>query len=486
MLGPLPYCLCNCAIASATRPCELDNFFLSFNSSALIPVRISLLVFWPPMDTTQDRARAASLARSLTTVLTNPYSTSLPYPHHPPAHHVNPQGFTYSSTYNPLAYSHSHPPTSYSSPGHSFSNASSVSGSRNSHPPRGAPQTHWYSPGNSKCTHSGCTFTGSANSVQLHMMDRHLIYPPGWRARKRQSDWDADPSLKGYVLVHTRPKMARLLDLIFARGSPTHTHRKPVPILGTNVRLDTPEEIAAWIAERKRRWPTTVRVVEKKRKLEEAMANGELLPEHLLLTGNKRFRHHPSSDVDFTRTRRGRGGAFGGSRGRGRGRGRGAFGGNRTHGLNGSRGDITTSAQSQSHTQPSPLPTAKDTDAQSSVQRAPMVQSSRLGSDSDSGSDDEAPEVLSAKRPPGIDAYASSSDAELDPPQDVKTHSRSEPANPPSSGDSGLTTTAGAQSTPAKAESVNRPRRAPPPQPKRPPRNPFAPRSSLLRNVSNI
>lgn len=222
------------------------------------------------------------------------------------------------------------------------------------------------------------------------------------------------------------------------------------------------------------------------------MANGELLPENLLLTGNKRFRHHPSSDVDFTRTRQGRGGAFGGSRGRGRGRG--AGGRNRTHGINGSRGDITTSAQSryqsQSQTQSSSLPTAKDTDPQSSAQRAPIVQSSYLGSDadsdSDSGLDDEAPEVLSAKRPPGIDAYASSSDAELEPPQAVKTHSRPEPANPSSSGDSGLATTAGPQPTPAKAESINRPRRAPPPQPKRPPRNPFAPRSSLLRNVSNI
>ena len=153
------------------------------------------------MDTTQDRARAASLARTLTTSLTNPYSTSVPYPHHSPAHHANPQGYAYSSTYNPLAYSPS--PTSYSSLGHPFSNTSSASASRNSHP-RGASQTHWYTPGNSKCTHSGCTFTGSANSVQIHMMDRHLIYPPRGHNRKRQSDWDADPSLKGYVLVHTQ------------------------------------------------------------------------------------------------------------------------------------------------------------------------------------------------------------------------------------------------------------------------------------------
>jgi len=256
--------------------------------------------------------------------------------------------------------------------------------------------------------------------------------------------------------------------------------------MGTNVRLDTPEEIAAWIAERKRRWPSAGRVAEKKRKLEEAMANGELHPEHLVL---KRFRPPLSSDVGLPRMSRGRGGAFGGS-GRGRGRGRGGGGQNRRHGINASRGDITTSAQSrsqsqsQSQTQPSPLPTSKGTNPRSSAQRPPIVELSHLGSDadSDSGSGDEAPEVLSAKRPPGIDTYASSSDAEPELPQAVNTHSRSEPADP-SSGNSGLATTAGPESTPAKVESINRPRRALPPQPKRPPRNPFAPRSSLLRNL---
>lgn len=223
------------------------------------------------------------------------------------------------------------------------------------------------------------------------------------------------------------------------------------------------------------------------------MANGELHPEHLVLTGHKRFRPPLSCDVGLTRMSRGRGGAFGGSgRGRGRGRGRGGGGQNRGHGMNASRGDITTSAQSrsqsQSQTRPSPLPaSSKGTDSRSSAQRPSIVELSRLGSDadSDSGSDDEAPEVLSAKRPPGIDTYASSSDAEPERPQAVNTHSRSEPANT-SSGNSGLATTAGPESTPAKVGSINRPHRAPPPQPKRPPRNPFAPRSSLLRNVSNV
>jgi hypothetical protein len=57
----------------------------------------------------------------------------------------------------------------------------------------------WYQPGESKCTYKGCTFTGSHKTVETHMMDRHLIYPPGWEKRKKQNDWDADPSLKGFV-----------------------------------------------------------------------------------------------------------------------------------------------------------------------------------------------------------------------------------------------------------------------------------------------
>jgi hypothetical protein len=149
----------------------------------------------------------ASVARSLKSALVNPYSRSYP---HPPEHNVNPHGYTYSSTYNPSSY----PPISNPS----FSNLPSPSAGR-SLPPRSAPPTHWYTPGNSKCTYSGCTFTGSANSVQTHMMDRHLIYPLGWHTRKRQSDWDADPSLKRYVLVHTQPGRGYLIVLRVLPGS---------------------------------------------------------------------------------------------------------------------------------------------------------------------------------------------------------------------------------------------------------------------------
>lgn len=66
-----------------------------------------------------------------------------------------------------------------------------------------AVSSSWYQHGNHRCTHNGCAFTGSAKSVELHMMDRHLIYPPGWDQRKKRSDWDADPSLKGCACIYS-------------------------------------------------------------------------------------------------------------------------------------------------------------------------------------------------------------------------------------------------------------------------------------------
>ena len=47
--------------------------------------------------------------------------------------------------------------------------------------------------------------------------------------------------------------------------------RKPIPIQGTTIILDDPDVLDAWIAERKRRWPSANLVEEKKRKREEAI-----------------------------------------------------------------------------------------------------------------------------------------------------------------------------------------------------------------------
>src|SRR6266852_4218658 len=203
--------------------------------------------------------------------------------------------------------------------------------------------------------------------------------------------------------VRPRPYAARKGYLIFLRVLPGSTS-KPIPILGTNVRLDTPEEIAAWIAERKRRWPTDSRVEEKKRKLEQAMANGELHPDHLALMGGKRFRPL-SSDADVMRTRRGRGGAsfgFSGSRGRGRGRGRGAYSQNRVPQRSIARDGITPSAPTLPS---SSSPAVKDTELprRPSVPIAPSARDadadaeSHVVSDDNDGNDDDdggAPEVM--------------------------------------------------------------------------------------------
>lgn len=45
-----------------------------------------------------------------------------------------------------------------------------------------------------RCGHTGCVFRASHKDVEVHRMDRHLIYPPGWaeqqKKQKRVSDDD--------------------------------------------------------------------------------------------------------------------------------------------------------------------------------------------------------------------------------------------------------------------------------------------------------
>jgi hypothetical protein len=100
------------------------------------------------------------------------------------------QGYTLSSTYNPSL-----------SQANSSEHVRSTDSTAALRPilPSYSQTSSWYQPGDSRCTYKGCQFTGSQQAVETHMMDRHLIYPPGWEKRKKQSDWDADPSLKGCV-----------------------------------------------------------------------------------------------------------------------------------------------------------------------------------------------------------------------------------------------------------------------------------------------
>ncbi|CAK5280557.1 unnamed protein product, partial [Mycena citricolor] len=265
--------------------------------------------------------------------------------------------------------------------------------------PNSKPSGSWFQPGNNRCTYKACTFTGSKHSVETHMMDRHLIFPPGWDRRKKQDDWDADPSLKG----------------------------KRLPIQGTTIVLDTPEQLEAWIAERKRRWPTGQRVEDKKRKMEEAVARGQLSLEDVGIGARKRRRVDDEQGSGDSRGR-GRGGT---GRGRGRGRGRGIDGesGSTWRG----RGRVDSGWRGRG--------TGRGGGAPVAMEHPPRVEPE---SSSDDESEDGAPEIVSSKaelafQPPSVP------DQQVSMPQPVKRHK--------------------------------------PQQPKLPPRNQFASRPTLLRNL---
>lgn len=56
--------------------------------------------------------------------------------------------------------------------------------------------------------------------------------------------------------------------------------------------MDSPEVLDAWVAERKKRFPTSSRIEDKKRKLEDAIARGELnTTSSTTLLSNKRQKH---------------------------------------------------------------------------------------------------------------------------------------------------------------------------------------------------
>ncbi|KAF8807489.1 hypothetical protein BYT27DRAFT_7165184 [Phlegmacium glaucopus] len=204
-------------------------------------------------------------------------SSSLPPPH--PS--LPRQPITFHQTahdYSVPSYYNSHYLQAYSQASSNASVTSSLAGqnsqvpipnftSVNNNPASGASKlsfldskSSWYQGGNNRCKQQGCAFFGSHKSVEIHMMDRHLIYPPDWGKRNKKPVWDADPSLKG----------------------------KPIPIQGTNIVLDSPEVLDAWIAERKKRFPTSSRVEEKKRKYEDAVARGQLDITGATLRSNKR------------------------------------------------------------------------------------------------------------------------------------------------------------------------------------------------------
>ncbi|KAH7911954.1 hypothetical protein BJ138DRAFT_1149494 [Hygrophoropsis aurantiaca] len=313
----------------------------------------------------------------------------------------NAQGYTYSSTYNPGA-----PvavPNSAALGNSSRDRVTLPSTQTTVHRIQSQNSGHgsWYQPGNSRCSRPGCTFSGSFKSVEIHMMDRHLIYPLGWENRKKD-DWDADPSLKG----------------------------KPIPIQGTGLFLNTLEAVDGWIAERKKRFPTAEKVEDKKRKLEEAIARGQLGPEDMGLPGRKKRKMENKSQ--------GEGGAAPrGHRNRSRARGKG-----------GKPGQLGGGASSQD---------PKSMNAE--VKEAAAIVSSTVTNIAiestagiDSEGDDEAPEVVSSK----ISGILHQEPHDIQDPTANKSSNNNVPK-----------------------PVVKKPAQ----QPKVPTRNPFASRPKLLRNL---
>ncbi|KIS01616.1 hypothetical protein L804_01494 [Cryptococcus deuterogattii 2001/935-1] len=99
------------------------------------------------------------------------------------------------------------------------------------------------------CSHPGCKFVGSGDQVEIHEEDRHLIYAPG-KVLERSEEEERFAKRKGCVPLP--------------------------PIQGTNITLNTPEDIEKWIAERKSRWPTAKRVQKKEEERQAAIARGEV------------------------------------------------------------------------------------------------------------------------------------------------------------------------------------------------------------------
>lgn len=126
---------------------------------------------------------AFSTAFTVAATLANPYSV---YPSNYTQRQTTVEGYTISSTYTP----------SLSPP--SVAPRRDRATQPNSRPHSTNAQS-WYQPGNNKCSYPGCNFSGSFKALEIHRMDRHLIFPPGWERKKNKSDWDADPSLKGLV-----------------------------------------------------------------------------------------------------------------------------------------------------------------------------------------------------------------------------------------------------------------------------------------------
>lgn len=204
-----------------------------------------------------------------------------------------------------------------------------------------------------------------------------------------------------------------------------------MPIQGTSVVLNTPETIDVWLAERKKRWPTVQRVQEKKEKIEEAIARGQLPLMSAASRGTKRRREEGQNSQRS----------------------------NKRHFQNSAQRKKQSEAQTTPFQEPKQCQPAASQPLQDFLPKNSSQPPSSTVDDLDNAegdSDDEAPEVLSSKQ---ATSHAHSEVQEAG-------NTLEKLSNTP------LTKTPSKLTRPQKKE------------PKLPPRNPFASRSTLLRNVS--
>lgn len=174
------------------------------------------MCFLPTNDVAMDDQRPSSHKASsctaplydtapLTLALANPYGQ-----YHAPSH-ISPHYYqAYLQVYSPRMTADGYTLSSTYVPGTSRATSSTPMFPRDRPSVQAHPQTtvrpilnhltygSWYQPGNCRCTRQGCPFTGSRKSVEIHMMDRHTLFPPGWQ---KKDDWDADPSLRGCMCI---------------------------------------------------------------------------------------------------------------------------------------------------------------------------------------------------------------------------------------------------------------------------------------------
>jgi hypothetical protein len=145
-------------------------------------------------------SQAAMAGSAMRAALGNPYAQYNMSPHYYQAYTqvmqpaTNAEGYTLSSTYLPRQSTGG--TTLRSDLRNASSNTHAHARTNDNKADCTGGKTHggWYQPGNCRCTRQGCAFTGSNKSVEIHMMDRHFIFPPGWQ---KKDEWDTDPSLKG-------------------------------------------------------------------------------------------------------------------------------------------------------------------------------------------------------------------------------------------------------------------------------------------------